>query len=176
MIHNINQPTNLNFLHSTGFKFFVKKLPTTNFFTESINIPGKKITVLTQPTPNYNIPLWGNKLIYSDLTVTFKLDEDMKNYFEISEWLDGIGKPESIRERQLLNLKDQINEGILSDCIINIPTNTKNPNLVITVKDAFPTSISDLVFSSSQTSEEHLIATATFKFASIKMERIFHES
>jgi len=176
MIHNINQPTNLNLLHSTGFKFFVKKLPTTNFFTESINIPGKKITVLTQPTPNYNIPLWGNKLIYGDLTVTFKLDEDMKNYFEISEWLDGIGKPESIRERQLLNLKDQINEGILSDCIINIPTNTKNPNLVITVKDAFPTSISDLVFSSSQTSEEHLIATATFKFASIKMERIFNES
>ncbi len=176
MKYDSNQPTNLNFLHSTGFKFFIKKLPMTNFFTESFNIPGKKITVLTQPTPNYNIPLWGNKLIYNDLTVTFKIDEDMKNFFEISEWLDGIGKPESIMERRLLNSKEDISEGIVSDCIINIPTNTKNPNLVITIKDAFPTSISDLIFSSTQTNEEHLVATATFKFASIKMERIFNES
>ena len=176
MVEIHTQPINLNVMHSTGFRFFIKKLPMTNFFTQNINIPGKKITFTTQPTPNHDIPIWGNKLIYNDLTVTFVIDEDLKNYYELSEWLDGIGKPESFRERQILNARERIYEGILSDCIISIPTNTKNPNIVFTVKDVFPTSISDLVFSSTQTTEEHLVATATFKFASIKMERIFNET
>ncbi|MCX6783409.1 MAG: hypothetical protein NTZ20_05525 [Candidatus Levybacteria bacterium] len=175
MVEIRSQPINLNFLHSTGFRFFVKKLPMTNFFTESINIPGKKITYTTQPTPNHDIPLWGNKLIYNDLTVTFMVDEDLKNYMEISDWLDGIGKPESFDQRKLLVKKERIFEGIRSDCIISVTTNTKNPNIVFTIKDAFPTSISDLIFSTSQSSEEHLAATATFKFAGITMERRSNE-
>lgn len=167
-----SQPSNYNFLSSTGFTFFVKKLPTTNFFTESVNIPGRRITTTQQSTPFINISLNGNKMVYNDLTVTFIVDEDLENYLEISTWLDGLGGPESYQQRAELISKNWKGEGKESDCIINILTNTKNPNVRVTILDAFPTSLSDFILSSTQTSEEHVVATATFKYKNIKIERV----
>lgn len=167
-----SQPRNYNLLSSTGFNFMIKKLPNVNFFTESINIPGKKIYHTDQVTPLVNIPLWGNKLLYNDLTVTFKVDEDFHNYEEISMWLDGLGQPSSIAQRYPLDTKERIGEGKLSDCIITITTNVKNSNMRFILRDAFPISISDIVFSSTQSNEEHIIATAIFKYMDMKLERV----
>jgi hypothetical protein len=167
-----NQPDNLNFLSSTGYKFFIKKLPTVNFFVQSFNIPGMKLVITKQPTMFNNIDYYGDEIEYSDFNVTFAVDEDLRNYCEIKDWMEGLGSPKGFRERQLLNSKEIISEGKRSDCILNITTNKKNSNLIVTVKDAFPFTLSDVFFQSTATNESFLVATAVFKYLNVDIKKV----
>lgn len=166
------QPQNLNILSSTGFKFSIKKLPTTNFFCQSITVPGLKLAFTEQPTPFININYYGDKVIYNDFTITFAVDEDLRNYREIYEWLEGLGRPVSFEERRELDRKESILEGKRSDISILIATNTKNPNIQVNIQDAFPISISDLQFSATTRDEAFLVAAAVFKYTNISVQRI----
>jgi hypothetical protein len=40
MANDTNQPTNYNALSNLGFRFYIKRAPTLNYFTQSVNIPG----------------------------------------------------------------------------------------------------------------------------------------
>lgn len=166
------QPQNLNLLSSTGFKFFIKKLPTTNFFIQSINVPGMKLAFTEQATPFLNINYYGDKLVYNDFAISFAVDEDLRNYLELRNWLEGLGRPSSFEQRQKLEQKEGISEGKRSDCTIIISSNNKNPNIEVQIQDAFPISVTDLTFSSTETTESHLISTATFKYTNIIIRNI----
>lgn len=166
------QPQNLNLLASTGFKFFIKKLPTTNFFVQSVNIPGIKLAFTEQVTPFLNINYYGDKLVYNDFAVSFAVDEDMRNYLELRTWLEGLGRPVNFDQRQKLEQKEGISEGKRSDCTIVTSSNNKVPSIEIQIQDAFPISVTDLTFSSTQTSESYLLATATFKYTNITIKKI----
>lgn len=166
------QPENLNPLASTGYQFFIKKLPTTNFFCQAINIPGCRLFVSEQPTPFTNVPIPGHKLQYHDLNVTFQVDEELKNYYEIYEWIIQLGFPENYQQRRDLEKRERDFEGKMSDGHAIILSNTKNPNYKISFGGLFPISISDIVFDTRQTSEGFFAATATFKFYMLSFEKI----
>ena len=167
-----NQPDNLNFLSSTGFKFFIKKLPTTNFFAQSFNIPGLKLIITEQPTMFNNINYYGDEIQYSDFNVTFAVDEDLRNYCEIREWIEALGNPKGFAQRQQLNKNESIFEGKRSDCILSITDNKKNPNITVTIKDAFPFTLSDIFFQSTSNNESFLVATAVFKFLNTEIKKV----
>ena len=78
----MTEPTNKNFLSPLGFDFRVKKLPTTNFFVTRVAVPGFSLGVVESPTPFVRMPVPGDKIQFNDLQVTFKIDEDMKNYLD----------------------------------------------------------------------------------------------
>jgi hypothetical protein len=163
------QPKNPNLLSSTGYRFHIERIPNVNFFCQGINIPGKKIEMSQQSTPLASINLIGNHLKHNDLTVTFKVDEDLQNFLEIYNWLDAAGHPESLENtRQYLNIYDNM----YSDCMVTIMDNNKNTNIRMQIINAFPLSISDLIFSSTNTDESHLVATAIFKYERLKIERL----
>ena len=167
-----SQPQNLNLLASTGFKFFIKKLPIVNFFVQSINVPGLKLAFTEQPTPFLNINYYGDKVVYNDFAVSFAVDEDLRNYLELRNWLEGLGRPVDFDQRKKLDSKESINEGKRSDCVLVISTNNKTPNIEIQIQDAFPIALTDLTFSSTEVSESYLISTATFKYTNIIIKNI----
>jgi hypothetical protein len=94
----IGQPENRNFLSPTGFKFSLKRTPKVAFFCNSANIPDITLGIAVQPTYLKDIELPGDKLIFGDLTLRFLVDEDLKNYLEIQNWMRGLGYPESLQE------------------------------------------------------------------------------
>lgn len=162
---NITQPINKNFLSQVGFQFSIKKLPAVNFFVQSVNLPGIEMGNPYQDTPFVNIPIPGDHIKYSDLTVTFKVDEDMNNYVQITNWIIGLGFPDNFDQYRLLKENATITgEGILSDASLIITTSARNPSIEVQFLDIFPRSLSDLVFTTTDNTLEYLSATATFKY------------
>ena len=89
------QIQNRNFLSPVGFKFTLAKYPKVDFFSNSARIPELSLGTAIQPSYLKDIDVPGEKLTYGDPTVRFLVDENMKNYMAVHNWLKGIGFPET---------------------------------------------------------------------------------
>lgn len=161
----MTSPTNKSFLSPLGFDFSIKKLPTTNFFVTRVTIPGFTLGVVESPTPFNKLPIPGDKIQFNDLQVTFKIDEDMKNYLEIFNWIMGLGFPD--RYEQYADIKSKgktTGEGIYSDASLTVLTSAMNPNIEFTFRNAFPYSLTDLDFNTSSADVEYLEGIVGFRF------------
>jgi hypothetical protein len=167
-----SQPTNKNFLSPFGFKFFLKKTPNVNWFVQSINLPSISIQNTIKPNPFIKIPLTGDHIDFGELKVSFRVDEDMKNYLEIYNWLIGIGFPDKFDQyksiapkinRQITGDADVLTgTSIYSDATLMILSSNMNPLTEITFVDTFPVSLSDLQFNSTLTDVQYILAEVTF--------------
>lgn len=164
-------PTNKNQLSQLGFQFRVKKLPTTNFFVTRTNLPGLAGNPPGVATPFKIMPMAYDKLEYNDLSVTFKVDEDMKNWMEIFDWMVGIGFPTKFDERRLLEAQIGQGEGKFSDGALTVMTSAKNPNVQFMFKNLIPYSLSDLEFTTQDMDVNYLEATVNFRYLYYTIER-----
>lgn len=179
MSHIPGQPDNINFLSPLGFRFVIKKLPNVNYFCQNVSIPSVSINQTSFPNPVINIPMPGSKMAYEPLTIRFKVDEDMKNYIEVMNWLTGLGHPVSFDQTRDLSRSSPVpsqklgtQASFVSDGTLVILTNHKNPNLTVTFMDMFPISISELQFDSTDSDVLYLECIATFAYRSFKLETI----
>jgi hypothetical protein len=167
-----SQPTDINFLSPLGFKFNITKNPNVDYFVQSFDFP--RITLGTnrnQQTPFGKIQLPGTPLSFDTFSVTFKIDEDMYNYFEIYDWMAGIGTPESFD--QYANLNSQPNGyGVLVNADLIVLNGTMNPNVKITFSDVNPIALSGFKFDSTETDVNYITATAEFSYREYTYTRI----
>ena len=166
-------PTNKSFLSPLGFDFAIKKIPTTNFFVTRATIPGFTLGIADVPTPFIKLPIPGDKIDFNDLQVTFKIDEDMKNYLEVFNWIMGLGFPD--RYEQYAALKRTARgsgDGIYSDASLTVLTSAMNPNMMFTFRNVFPYSLTDLDFNTASADVEYLEATVGFRFELFTIEAI----
>lgn len=160
-----NQPENRNFLSPLNFVFTIIKAPTVNFFAQKTNLPGLSISSTSQPNPFIKVAYSGEHIEFEDLKVTFKVDEDMKNYLEIYNWLKGLGKPEYFGQyKNLESSPSYSGNGIYSDVSLIILNSAKKPCFEVTYRDAFPVSLSGLEFDTTDRDINFLDATAVFKY------------
>ena len=158
-----NQPSNISFLSPLGFKFIIKKAPHVNFFVQSVNLPSVSLGEADVETPFSKIPFPGTKLTFGNLSVTFKVDEDMKNYLEMFNWMKELGFPDNFAQYQsIANRSLYTGEGVFSDITLLVMTSAMNPNIEITFFDCFPVDLSELSFDSASADVEYLTATITF--------------
>lgn len=158
-----NQPSNISFLSPLGFKFTIKKAPHVNFFVQSVNLPSISLGEADVETPFSKIPFPGTKLTFGNLSVTFKVDEDMKNYLEMFNWMKELGFPDNFAQYQsIANRAIYSGEGVFSDITLIILTSAMNPNLEVTFVDCFPVDLSELSFDSTAADVDYLTATVTF--------------
>lgn len=166
-------PTNHNFLSPLNFKFQIKRAPHINFFIQEINLPSISIQPKDVGNPFVKIPYPGDHIDYSILTVKFKVDEDLKNYLEMHSWLRGLGFPKSFEEYSTLSNQNQLEgKGLRSDISLIILNSTKLPNYEITFTEAFPTSLSELVFSTTEQTVNYMTATVDFRYILYNIEKI----
>ena len=162
-------PQNINFLSPLGFRFMVKKLPNVNFFLQGANLPKISIDPTGHPTPFVHLPISGEHIQYSNLKIVFKVDEDLKNYTELQDWLRGLGFPEDFSEhKEIVDAGDRAlvgrGGGIWSHCSLMILTNLKNPNIEITFLDAFPISLGETTFQTTDDDVTFIVCDAEFKY------------
>lgn len=163
-------PPNLNPLSPVGFQFNIQKIPDITYFAQEVNIPG---IILGEPefgTPFARVPLPGETLTYEPLVVQFLVDEDMKNYKAVYNWIVALGFPES--HEQYLNLREDDNRGLLrelatnySDATLSILNNNNRISQTISFIDMFPTSIDSIQFTSTQADIQYVVGRAQFRFS-----------
>ena len=92
---NTREPSVLDYASPVQFRFKCSKLPTVEFFCQTANIPGISIGTASMPTGLKDIPIPGEKVTYSDLAISFLVDENLNNYKEIHDWIIGLGFPQN---------------------------------------------------------------------------------
>lgn len=169
-------PSNINPLQSNGFLFNITKLPEISFFCQEANLPS-----LSLPSPDFHTPLStspvpGDKLDFGDLSIVFLIDEDLKNYIAVHNWLIGLGFPENhLQYRQFIDSRtDGLNRSPLvagySDGILQILNSSNNVTKSVHFVDLFPTALDQIQLQSTSTDTVYIAGAVTFKYTFYRFE------
>ena len=184
MVTVSRQPTKLDYASPTQFKFSINQLPKVEFFTVSANIPDITLSDVVIPTPFKPIPVMGQNLTYSNLSITFIVDEFLENYRELREWLTGIGFPKD--RKQFKDFRSNTSNtgststtpvqdvgkvgkavpdsAMFSDATLTILSNKNNPIVEVRFSNMYPVSLGALEFSQQATDVEYLTVQADFTY------------
>ena len=169
-------PDNLSFLSPTGFKFSVQKLPHVNYFCTSASIPDITLGQVDQENIFIKIPVPGDKLVFSPLELRFSVDEDLKNFKEIYDWLEGLGYPDNFQQRANLQSALQQNNAntgtVYSDGSLIVTTAQYQPNISINFIDLYPVSLGGLEFNTQGTDVEYLQGSVSFAYRKYSIDTI----
>ena len=140
------QPKNINPLADVQFKFDIAALPNTSFFIQTVNLPGITLEAQVMATPQLqNFSRHTGVITYEALDVTFMIDEYLKNWQEIYEWMIG-------------------EENKYTSAVLTILSSAMNPTMEIHFKEIFPTSLSAISFDSTTTDPVYQVATISFNY------------
>jgi hypothetical protein len=160
-----NTPENLNFQSPLNFKLHIQRAPHINFFVQKVNFPGILGIHAIQANPFVVINQGYDHLNFENLRVTFKVDEDFKNVFEMINWINGIGFPQNYEQYADLKKGQQIlGQGVKSNISLQILNSKHNFGLEVIFDDAFPVEFSGWEFDSTETDVNYITTTVTFKY------------
>ena len=150
------QPKNINPLADVQFKFTVTALPNTTFFIQTVNLPGIALEGQTIATPQLQkFSRHTGVITYEALNITFMIDEYLKNWQEIYEWMIGP-------------------EDKYTSAVLTIVSSSMNPTIEIHFKDIFPTSLSEIAFDSTTTDPVYQIATVAFNYTEYTIKNLLN--
>jgi hypothetical protein len=164
-------PTNKSFLSNNKYEFVIDRLPHVTFFIQSVVIPDVSLVGTQVPSPYVSVPIPGNILNYGELTVTYIMDEDMKAWREIYDWMYNLGNPESKNKIGDLTQTLGRRNSVTSDASLLIKSNANNPRVKFTFKDIFPTTLGGLTLSSSE-GQEFITSTISFLYSHYTVDSI----
>jgi hypothetical protein len=162
-----SQPDNKSFLSPIGFKFVIKKLPHVNYFCTSAGIPDISMGQIdTVENTFIKLPVPGDKLRFGLMTVRFRVDEDMKNFQEIYDWMIGLGYPDNFSQSSALRTGNGLlpQGEVYSDGSLIITTASFTPNIEVKFIDMYPVSLTSLDFNLEQSDIEYLSADVSFAY------------
>jgi hypothetical protein len=158
-----------NYLSPIEFEFSVKRLPNVSFFIQRATVPGISIASVQQPTPFNLVYHSPDKMDFQELQITFIVDEEMKNYSEIYNWMIGLAFPRSYSE--FSSLRDDEN-GLYSDISLLVKNSHKNPNIQFTFINAFPTTLSEVQLDTTQTDVIYPEVSVSFRYDSFSLKAV----
>ena len=180
----MRQPTVFDYSQQSQFKVFLPLFPTTEWFVVRANVPGVSLGQAVQTTPMIDMPIIGDKLTYDDFYVTFLVDEQLKNYTEMHDWLincaapemrsqfQGKERPDGIPKRPQTEIMDLIlgnikesDRDLYSNLDLFIMSSKNNPVVKIQMVEAFPISLTNIEYSHQESDVTYAECTATFAFS-----------
>jgi len=163
----VNQIQNRNFLAPVGFKFTLAKYPKVSFFSNSARIPELSLGTAVQPSYLKDIDIPGEKLTYGDLTIRFLVDENMKNYMAVHNWLKGVGFPETPQQfKDQTTDKDGLRDEkeVFSDGSLHILNSNFQDVAIVKFSDLFPVGLTSLEFDATETDINYFTAEAVMRY------------
>ena len=162
-----DQLTNRNFLSPIGFLFILDKARKVSFLCQKAEIPTVELGQVEIPTRGLvPIPVEGN-MRYSEFSIEFIVDEDLRNYMQIHNWMRALGTPQEFKERRVWIDKyaDSPSEDPrFSDATLQVLNNNNIANFDVVFKDMFPVSLSSLPFDVTGGDNDYFTATTTFRY------------
>lgn len=162
----VKQPETDNYLMNNSFKLNIERIPQVSYFCQRANIPNISFNIVEQPTP-YGVKLYkaGSSYDYSELEIAFVVDEKMKNWLEIYNWMRSLSNAEDGNEYVPFHQHASSGE-------IIVVTSAYQPLLAVTFQDLLPVNLSGIDFDSTTTDTEPVIASATFRYTAYKIQPI----
>jgi hypothetical protein len=171
-------PINPNPLQPNKFVLNFSRLPNIQYFCQSVSVPGISLSeaVITNPFVDLYSP--GEKPIYDLLNVTFIVDEEMKSWIEVHDWIRAMTFPTKFEEYQQLPRlsKNTVNRPEFpqfSDAAITIFSSSMKPYYRIKYYEAFPTTLSTFVLTAQEGPDSIITAGATFRYSYFDIEKLF---
>ena len=185
---NPREPTVFDYAQNNQFKVYIPIFPLVEWFVVSCNVPGVTMGQGVVATPLIDMPVVGEKLTYDSFSMTFLVDEKLENFMELHNWLVNMAPPENMEQFMALtsdyvlptgkatsfypadNTNSQTRTGNTSDrqlyCDIQlfILSSKNNPVATITMRDAFPVSLSSLDYSQQDTDTNYVQCNVTFAY------------
>ena len=174
-------PSNTDLLQSTKFRVTFDRLPGATFFCQTANLPGVSLTEVPSPTPFVDLYYPGEKIVYDTFNITFLVDEELRAWTELHDWIRAITFPTSFNDYK--DLAKLSKAGMIAAAnkdkptpysmgVLSIYTNKNNPSFRVKMYDMFPTNVGSLIFTVSDTAENIVTCDATFRFSCFNYERI----
>ena len=158
-----NQPQNMNEAKVNNFKFSIQGLPHFEFFVTDCNIPSMTIGEAVQPNPLIDRPVPGDKITYGELSIEYIVDEELRNWQEIHDWMTKLAFPDNFTQ---YSTAEQY-----KDAVLMIMSNSGNPIIEIGFIDIFPVSNGDLQFSNAGNADT-VLGSASFRFRAYEINRL----
>ncbi|AGE60427.1 tail completion protein [Pelagibacter phage HTVC008M] len=178
--------TGLDYADPTKFKFQMVKLPLVEFNTVAAQIPDVSLSELNQPTRLQQLKIPGNDMTFSDLTITFLVDEELQNYRKVHEWMAALAQVDGDEKFQALLAEGQDrmpnsqtrgiqsepgksglatpDGAIYSDAKLVHLTNRNIPKVEISFRDCYPKALSAIEYNQNNTDVEYITAQVTFGY------------
>lgn len=152
------EPLTNNYLANNRFQFFLRRCPNLTHFCQRANIPSISFGVALQSTPTIG-PLRrpGTSYVLEDISIGFIIDENMKNWLEIFNWMKSIAIYDTHTE--VLKEEDKI-----SDAFMIITNSAYVPILSVKFYNVFPTTLSGIDFDSTLIDVDPVLATVGFSY------------
>ena len=152
----VEQPKNMYPLADIQFKFDIAALPGVTFFCQSTALPGITLTPMEIGLPQRTGFARSTGVIeYEELNVAYLVDEYLKNWLQVYNWM--LGKP-------------SYTSGVLT-----ILSSSMNPTLEAHFKELFPTSLTALDFDSTTSDPAYQQASVTFKYTSYTIKSLLND-
>ena len=178
------QPTVFDYSQNNQFQLNIPIFPLTQWFVVSCNVPGVTMGQGVVPTPLIDIPLMGDKLTYDQFNMTFLVDEKLKNYIELHDWLVNMAAPQNhdqfgARTSEYVISPSQptkfyrngeevtgstSDRDLYCDIQLTILSSKNNPVAVITMQNAFPVTLSALDYTQQDTDTTYVQCNVSFAF------------
>ena len=157
-------PENTNLLQSTKFLLTFDRIRTTQYFCQTVNLPGVSLGEVSRATPFLDMYSPGTKLTYDPLVVEFILDEELQGWKNLYDWFLTMADPDGFEKRD--GSRELQTNKHFSDATLSVLSGLNNPLVRIHYVNLFPLSISDIRFDTTQSADTILTATATFRYQS----------
>lgn len=169
-------PINPNFLHPNKFILNFSRVPSVQYFCQAVSVPGISTSDIPKNNPFVETYSPGEKAIYDLLNVTFYIDEELRAWLEIHDWIRGMTFPTNFDEyKNLNNLNNytryqQTDKPQFSDGALTLLTSSNTPYCKFKFVDLFPVSLSSFIVSSTDSPDTVMTADATFRFTYYDVE------
>ena len=167
-----DQPINTSFLSPIGFKFQLNNFPEVNYFVQSASLPGVSISSISVPTPLKAIDIAGDEVTFEELSIKFIVDENMKNWLSIYDWIIGLGFPTP--EGQAKYAKLAIASELTTDATLTVLTSNMNAQINFRFRECFPTGLSSIAFDSGGTDIDYVTADVSFRYDVYTVENLLN--
>ena len=164
--------SNFNYLQPTGFKLVIdrKNYPNLEFFCQDFTHAG---VIMNTADLGYkkiaSIPFVGDKLTYNEMLANIILDEDMKSYIEMHNWMRRILDQDNVTALdRFKNATQKI--PAQSDITLSILNSSNNTVAQIIYRDSIPVALTDIQFQATSGAESFLTFGASFRFTYFELE------
>tara|TARA_Y100000310_G_scaffold52001_1_gene47860 strand:- start:1662 stop:2216 length:555 start_codon:yes stop_codon:yes gene_type:complete len=165
-------PSNLSYLSPIGFKFQLSKFPEVNYFCQSANIPGISIGQIELPTPTSTGYMAGDEVAFEELTISFVIDENMKNWLSIYDWIIALGVPTMGDRKALSKLQSEGAER--TSAVLTVLTGAMNAQLNFYFNEVWPLNLSSIEFNSTSTEVDYVTANVSFRYDNYRVENLLN--
>jgi hypothetical protein len=151
----ITKPNNTALVQPTKYLLSFPEVSDTIYFCQKANLPGVQLGTAEQATPNLDLYHSGTKISYNTFDVSFLVNEDLTAWTQIYKWMIDLSSVENTYTKRKANKKQ---------AVLTILSNLNNPKMRIKFTNPFPISLTDLEFDTTLSAEEHIVASASFRY------------